>query len=306
MWKAAKSRPSEPLIAGTIRLRDPSLRSMSTAMPRLTGPPSIANGLPSRLSKTRVITGHSFAAWTIAQAIRWVKETFIPRSLRIALRAFRLASRVSTEIVRNEVAVGTSRLSSIAWASIPPARAAAFASPAAAGATAAAPFPPPSAAASTSSLVTFAPGPLPVTAPRSTPFSAATRRATGVALTSAPLAGVGGSAGAARPAGSRGGADASSLRIVVPRDRTLIRGRPCGRTDSSPGSISARGAPTGTSSSTWTSSLVITPAAGAGTSASTLSVETSTTVSPSLTKSPSATCHSRTMPSVTDSPISGI
>jgi len=48
------------------------------------------------------------------------------------------------------------------------------------------------------------------------------------------------------------------------------------------------------------------PLAGAGTSASTLSVETSTTVSPSLTKSPIATCHSSTMPSVTDSPISGI
>ena len=51
---------------------------------------------------------------------------------------------------------------------------------------------------------------------------------------------------------------------------------------------------------------MITPSAGAGTSASTLSVETSTTVSPSLTESPSATCHSSTMPSVTDSPISGI
>ena len=188
MWKAAKSRPSEPLIVGTIRLRDPSLRSMSTAIPRLTGPPSIANGLPSRRSNTRVITGHSLAAWTIAQAIRWVKETFIPRSLRIPLRAFRLASRVSTEIVRNEVAVGTSRLSSIAWASIPAGPRSAFASPAAAGATAVAPFPLPSAAASTSPLVTFAPGPLPDTAPRSTPFSAATRRASGVALTSAPLA----------------------------------------------------------------------------------------------------------------------
>ena len=66
------------------------------------------------------------------------------------------------------------------------------------------------------------------------------------------------------------------------------------------------GAPTGTSSSTATSSFVITPSIGAGTSASTLSVDTSTTVSPSLTVSPSATCHSRTIPSVTDSPISGI
>jgi hypothetical protein len=52
--------------------------------------------------------------------------------------------------------------------------------------------------------------------------------------------------------------------------------------------------------------LVITPSIGAGTSASTLSVDTSTTVSPSLTVSPSATCHSSTIPSVTDSPISGM
>ena len=42
------------------------------------------------------------------------------------------------------------------------------------------------AAASTSSLVTFAPGPEPATEPRSTPFSAATRRATGVARTPSP------------------------------------------------------------------------------------------------------------------------
>ncbi len=59
-------------------------------------------------------------------------------------------------------------------------------------------------------------------------------------------------------------------------------------------------------SSTFTSSFVIVPEAGAGTSASTLSVETSITVSPSLTVCPSETCHSSTVPSVTDSPISGI
>ena len=52
--------------------------------------------------------------------------------------------------------------------------------------------------------------------------------------------------------------------------------------------------------------LVTVPEAGAGTSASTLSVETSTTVWPSSTESPSETCHSSTVPSVTDSPISGI
>ena len=52
--------------------------------------------------------------------------------------------------------------------------------------------------------------------------------------------------------------------------------------------------------------LVTVPEAGAGTSASTLSVETSTIVWPSSTESPSETCHSSTVPSVTDSPISGI
>ncbi len=51
---------------------------------------------------------------------------------------------------------------------------------------------------------------------------------------------------------------------------------------------------------------MIVPLAGAGTSASTLSVETSITVSPSATASPSCLCHSSTVPSVTDSPISGM
>ena len=35
------------------------------------------------------MTGHSVAAWTIAHAIRWVKLTFIPRSLSTALIALR-------------------------------------------------------------------------------------------------------------------------------------------------------------------------------------------------------------------------
>ena len=52
--------------------------------------------------------------------------------------------------------------------------------------------------------------------------------------------------------------------------------------------------------------LTIVPLAGAGTSASTLSVETSTTVSSFSTHSPSCLCHSSTVPSVTDSPIWGI
>ena len=51
---------------------------------------------------------------------------------------------------------------------------------------------------------------------------------------------------------------------------------------------------------------VIVPDAGAGSSMSTLSVETSTTVSPSLIVSPTLTFHSRIVPSVTDSPPVGV
>ena len=52
--------------------------------------------------------------------------------------------------------------------------------------------------------------------------------------------------------------------------------------------------------------LTTVPATGAGTSASTLSVEISTSVSSAETGSPSALCHSRTVPSVTESPIAGM
>ncbi len=50
----------------------------------------------------------------------------------------------------------------------------------------------------------------------------------------------------------------------------------------------------------------IVPVAGAGTSASTLSVEISTSVSSSSTLSPACLAHSRIVPSLTDSPIAGI
>ena len=70
--------------------------------------------------------------------------------------------------------------------------------------------------------------------------------------------------------------------------------------------ISARTCPTVTVSPSATWILAIVPAAGAGTSASTLSVEISTMVSSAATGSPSLLCHSSTVPSVTDSPIWGI
>ena len=49
-----------------------------------------------------------------------------------------------------------------------------------------------------------------------------------------------------------------------------------------------------------------TPAAGDGTSASTLSVETSTSGSSTATVSPTCLSHSSTVPSVTDSPMAGM
>jgi len=51
---------------------------------------------------------------------------------------------------------------------------------------------------------------------------------------------------------------------------------------------------------------VTVPLAGAGSSRSTLSVEISTIVSLALMKSPTFTCHSRIVPSLTDSPAAGV
>ncbi len=69
-WKPAKSSPSDPLIAGTISVCEPSFFSTSTAIPRLTGPFSIATGFPSLSANVRTITGKSLVASTIAQATR--------------------------------------------------------------------------------------------------------------------------------------------------------------------------------------------------------------------------------------------
>src|ERR1700730_5576351 len=74
---------------------------------------------------------------------------------------------------------------------------------------------------------------------------------------------------------------------------------------SAPTAISARGAPTAIVFPASARILVSVPVAGAGTSASTLSVVTSTSASPSRTGSPGCFSHLATVPSVTDSPISG-
>src|SRR4051812_40336504 len=60
------------------------------------------------------MTGMSFAAWTIAHAIRWVKESFLPAPLS----CLRRPSSVSTSTVRKLVAVGIERLSFMKRASV--------------------------------------------------------------------------------------------------------------------------------------------------------------------------------------------
>ena len=103
------SRPASR-ITGTISVRPPSLRSTSTAMPRLTAPASTTCGLPSISVNERAITGIcSVAARAMANAIRCVKETRWPASLS----CLRRLSSVVTVSVRNEVAVGIARDSSM-------------------------------------------------------------------------------------------------------------------------------------------------------------------------------------------------
>ncbi len=73
-----------------------------------------------------------------------------------------------------------------------------------------------------------------------------------------------------------------------------------------PGAISASTAPTSTVSPSPARILTRVPATGEGTSASTLSVEISTSVSSIATSSPSCLCHSSTVPSATESPMAGM
>src|SRR5947209_13222481 len=68
----------------------------------------------------------------------------------------------------------------------------------------------------------------------------------------------------------------------------------------------ARGVPTGTVCSGWTSSSATSPEAGAGTSQSILSVVISQIVSSASTRSPGCLCQSTSVPSVTETPIWGI
>src|SRR4051794_40679991 len=117
-------------------------------------------------------------ACTIDQAIRWVKESFLPA----ALSALRLVSRMSTSSVRNEVAVGIDRLSFMKRASVAAGPRIGF-GPGAGGAVGGgggggrvaavppAPAPFPASAFSTSALVTLPRGPVPLSLVVSTPWA---------------------------------------------------------------------------------------------------------------------------------------
>ena len=141
----------------------------------------------------------------------------------------------------------------------------------------------------TSALVIRPPGPLPVTDARSMPSAAAMRAATGD--TFAPSGG--GAAGAsAGPPFVVSGAEGSVSRVgAAPSVAVVMR---------------AMTSPTVTVAPASTRTSVIVPAVGAGSSTSTLSVEISAIVWPSSTASPGATCHSSSVPSVTDSPAVGV
>src|SRR3954469_9725018 len=100
-----------------------------------------------------------------------------------------------TVIVRNDVAVGIDRDSSMYLASIAAPPLSGWRSPAAAAAGAAGPLPPPR----TPGLVILPRGPEPAMPARSTPSAAATRWATGVALASPSVVGAAGAATAPLP-----------------------------------------------------------------------------------------------------------
>src|SRR4051794_20747671 len=123
-------------------------------------------------------------------------------------------------------------------------------------------------------------GPVPLIVERSTPSAAATRAATGETWAPAGTDGAGVATGGAASAAAAGAPAPSAMRAMT--------------------------WPTLTVSPSSKRISVIVPLAGAGSSMSTLSVESSTTVWPFSTGSPTLTAHSRIVPSVTDSPPVGV
>src|SRR5439155_19236172 len=199
------------------------------------------------------------------------------------------------------------------------------------------PFP---AADSTSDLVILPAGPLPATPVRSTPSTAAARSATGVAggerrsgatgaagegpacggalagsegVSATAAAGRASSAaaggGVACEASSAGGRSASVTAggcWASGAGACCAAGAAPSRGGASPTASRAITCPTVTVSPSSIRISVTVPLRGEGSSMSTLSVEISTIVSLALMKSPTFTCHSRIVPSLTDSPAAGV
>ena len=179
--------------------------------------------------------------------------------------------------------------------------------------------------ARTSSRVMRPPAPVPVTSDSLIPFSASSRRTIGDSTQrprAVPVArlltgaGCGGAAGACsgagagcgcrrrwrRQPGSGAGAGAGS-----PARRRPPAGAGAGvAADGAPSPMTASFTPTSTVSPSGTRISVRTPAAGEGTSESTLSVETSKSGSSRSTASPTAFIQRVIVPSVTVSPSCGI
>src|SRR6202521_2968633 len=236
------------------------------------------------------------------------------------LRWRRRWSRTSTRTVRKLVAVGTWRLSSMYLTNAPAAPrkgiAGGFSPPPVAGeGRVGASFGSSagdegrvgvcrlSIASATSRRRIEPAGPLPLIVARSMPFAFASNSAPSVTSTAA---GFGPPFGAA--AGAAGSAVTSEPALFPP----LLAGEGgvgvcflAAPSPSAPTAISASAEPTATVFPASARIFTRVPLAGAGTSASTLSVVTSTRPSPSRTWSPGCFSHLAMVPSVTDSPISG-
>src|SRR6266849_4467113 len=140
------------------------------------------------------------------------------------------------------------------------------------------------------------PGPLPLTVPRSMPLALASNSAPSVTSTGAGFGPPFGAAGCTGCAVST----AAGLATACGVGAFLAAASP-----SAPTAISASAEPTATVFPASARIFTRVPLACAGTSASTLSVVTSTRPSPSRTWSPGCFSHLAMVPSVTDSPISG-
>src|SRR3989442_8210691 len=142
------------------------------------------------------------------------------------------------------------------------------------------------------------PGPVPLMVARSMPFALASSSApsvTSIADFTSP-------SGVAGVDVTAGGGASTAVGWAAAGDVGAFAAAP---SPSAPTAISASGAPTAIVFPASARILVNVPLAGAGTSASTLPVVTSTSASPSRTGSPGCFSHLATVPSVTDSPISG-